>query len=95
MKRPVHFTPQAATDLDQAYAWFRQPGAGKTASRRLRHLLSAVDRLADYPLLGKAVAGSPYRMAVADQWRVIYRVGPDAGAPSIVVVRIFGPGQES
>lgn len=93
--RAVRLTEDAARDLDGVRAWFTQPGAGAQAARRLGHILVSIDRLADHPCLYPRVGH--HRELSVEGHRVIYRVTPDtdrdATAGDVLVLRIWGPGQ--
>ena len=71
----VRWTPQAADDLD-AIAEFISQDSPHYATLFVLNILQAVDRLSDFPMLGRVVPeiGSPaIREIILGNYRIIYR----------------------
>ena len=43
----------AAQKLAAIEQWYRQPGAGRAAARRVQTILAAIDRLEYFPYIGR------------------------------------------
>lgn len=97
MPRVVRLTPEARDDLSAIRQWYSQPGSGAAARRRAQSIVSAIERLNEHPCR-HARGGHPNtgEFSVVGH-RVIYEVHPDTGrnetAGDVLVLRIFGPGQ--
>ena len=96
--RQVRLSDQAALDLEAIYRWQTQPGAGTAALRRLKSIAAALRRLRRTPCLYAKGEKPGTREASVEGHRVVYRVDPDTGhnatAGDVLVLRVFGPGQD-
>ena len=95
--RQVIIGSQAALDLEGIRRWQFQPGSGLAARRRVRRILAAIEGLADHP--SRHPRGDHGRREfTVEKHRVVYRVtsdtGRDSSAGDVVVLRVFGPGQD-
>lgn len=97
LTRTVRISEQAASDLAGIERWFTQPGSGVRAARRLQHIFNAIDELAEHPCLHARNKRSEREFSVEGH-RVRYRVRPDtshdATAGDVLILRVFGPGQD-
>jgi plasmid stabilization system protein ParE len=97
----LELTKAASVDLRNIGEWLRQAGAGRSAKRRLGHILAAVERLPDFPRRGHAIGAGPIRALAIERHRILYRIvnsrkTTDAGQrETIYILRILGPGQTS
>jgi addiction module RelE/StbE family toxin len=83
----VRWTPQAADDLE-SIADFISQDSGQYARLFVINILSAVERLAGFPLLGRMVPGvrdTNVRELILGNYRIVYRVGRDL----VVILTIF------
>ena len=98
MTRLVAFTHRARADVSDIEDWLLQPGAGPTAIRRLERLRAAISGLADLPCAWPRSPGTSARQLVCQDYRVVYRLSPDTGdnqtAGDVLILRVFGPGQQ-
>jgi plasmid stabilization system protein ParE len=96
--RTLHYTEEAIADLDRILHWQTQPGSGPAAIRRLRAIRTAIQRLKQNPCLHPIGEHPNLRELSCEGHRVMYEVVPDTGrsetAGNVVVLRVFGPGQE-
>ncbi|MBV8520939.1 MAG: type II toxin-antitoxin system RelE/ParE family toxin [Acetobacteraceae bacterium] len=97
MTRIVRFSRQGGRDLNSVRAWFTQPGAGPRAQRRLAHIERSILELANHPCRHPREPHG-WREFTIEEHRVRYRVSRDTGrdttAGNVLVLRIFGPGQD-
>lgn len=97
MGRDLRLTERALADLARVYLWYSQEGSGEAATRRLRRVLAALDTIAETPYLGRSGTRPGYRELLREGHRILYRVIPDDLANTtggtVIVQRIFGPGQ--
>ena len=98
MPRNLDFTDEAADDLAAMRRWYSQPGAGAAAKRRAQAIVDAIERLRDMPCLPARGRRPGTREFTAQGHRIIYRVDPDTDsnttAGDVLVLRVFGPGQD-
>jgi plasmid stabilization system protein ParE len=94
--RNLDFTDEAADDLAAMRRWYSQPGAA--AKRRAQAIVDAIERLRDMPCLPARGRRPGTREFTAQGHRIIYRVDPDTDsnttAGDVLVLRVFGPGQD-
>ena len=97
MMRKLDFTGKARDDLGVVRQWQLQHGSGHTAERRVRSILSAIQRPRDFPCRHPIGDHVGTRQLVIEQYVVIYEIYPDTGrnetAGDVLVLRVFGPGQ--
>ena len=98
MQRALDFTDEALDDLAAMRRWYSQPGAGAAAKRRAQAIVGAIERLRDMPCLPTRGRRPGTRELSSQGHRIIYRVDPDTGsnatAGDVLVLRVFGPGQD-
>jgi plasmid stabilization system protein ParE len=99
VRRKVIVSRRAAHALKLARAWLLQSGSGEFGRRRWVTLAQTVNRLKDHPYLGGPAHGAPgARVLIVSGYRLIYTVTPDTGdnvtAGDILIVKVFGPGQD-
>lgn len=99
MPRALRYTDKAVADLDRAARWLMQPGSGAAARRRLVAMWAAIEGLREHPCrypLGQHRGVRERRCAGG--YRALYRIVPDTGrdetAGDVLVLRVFGPGQD-
>jgi plasmid stabilization system protein ParE len=95
----VIYAPRARDDLIAIRGWLTQPGAGQAARKRLTGIRAAIRLLQDDPCLFPAGEHPGVRELPCDGgYRAPYRMIPDTGrsetAGNVLVLRIFGPGQD-
>ena len=98
MPRLVRLSPKARDDLRAIRTWYSQPGSSFVAKRRVQAILSAITRLKDNPCLHPHGDDPSIRRLTVERHVVIYEVHPDTGrtatAGDVLVLRVFGPGQD-
>jgi plasmid stabilization system protein ParE len=95
----LRYTDRALADLDAINGWLTQPGAGAAARRKLSAIRAAIRRLRIHPCLFPVGQHAGVRELPCDGgYRVLHRVAPDTGrsetAGDVIVLRVFGPGQD-
>lgn len=98
MRRTLVYAPRAREDLVAIRRWLMQPGSGLVARQRLTTIRTAVNRLREHPCLYPVVDHPGVReLPCAGGYRALYEVVPDTGsndtAGDVLVLRVFGPGQ--
>ena len=97
-RRELRYSKGAADDLVAIRLWFRQPGSGATARRRLQAIVVAVDDLRRTPCQFRRGLIVGTRRMTVERHVVIYEVIPDTGddrtAGSVLVIGIYGPGRD-
>lgn len=98
MARSLSYSREASADIEVVRWWYAQPGAGRTAQRRIRAILAAIGRLRQHPSRYPHGDHPGTRRMAVEGHAVIYEVIPDTGhdatAGDVVVLRVFGPGQD-
>lgn len=99
MTRQLDYTDAAVEDLKAIRRWLTQPGSGPRARQRLQAIRAAVNRLKQRPCLYPIGPHAGVRELPCDGgYRVLYEVLPDTGldetAGHVLVLRVFGPGQD-
>jgi plasmid stabilization system protein ParE len=92
MSRPVVIAAAALHDLSDVVDWLTQPGSGAIAHRNLRDIHQGIAGLAMSALrhpVDPDKLGS--RLAIIHRYAVRFTVQPDG---SVIVERVFGPGQK-
>jgi hypothetical protein len=90
--KAVVITAAALDDLSDVVSWLTQPGSGFTAHRKLADIHQGIADLAKSALLHPTDPDRPgSRLAIIHRYAVRYQVQPDG---SIIVERVFGPGQK-
>lgn len=99
MPRKLDYTDDAADDLEGIRRWLTQPGAGPAALGRLKAVQASIRRLRQQPCL-YPVGDQPgvRELPCPHGYRAFYEVCPDTGsnqtAGDVMVLRVFGPGQD-
>jgi plasmid stabilization system protein ParE len=97
LTRGLIYAPRALRDLDSIRLWFHQTGAGPRGRRSYGKIRAAIERLTGFPCLYSVGDHPGWREMSCEGHRVIYRVEPDTGqsatAGDVLVLRVFGPGQ--
>lgn len=86
MAAKIIWSPEAFSDLKAINEYISRDSAA-IAGSVVERLLDAIDRLADFPLIGPRIREwrrSPYRHVIVSPYRVIYRVDRDA----VVIIAI-------
>ena len=92
MSKAVVITAAALDDLSDVVDWLMQPGSGFIAHRKLANIQQGIAKLATHALLHPTDADRPgSRLAIIHGYAVRFQVQPDG---SIIVERVFGPGQK-
>jgi plasmid stabilization system protein ParE len=90
VSREVRLSHAAIDDLEQLRKWIKQPSAGPVAASKLADLLAS---LAELPQSAERYPVDPdrpsHRYIARHGYWIRFRIGVEA----ILVVRIFGPGQ--
>ena len=99
LPRRLRYTNRALADLDAIRGWLTQPGAGSAAQRSLAAIRATIRRLRLYPCLHPPGQHPGIRELPCDAgYRALYRVIPDTGfsetSGDVLVLRVFGPGQD-
>ncbi len=99
MPRRLGYANRALADLDAARQWLTQPGAGVAAIGKLVAIRTAIRQLRQHPCQWPAGPDTGVReMPCAGGYRMLYEVNPDTGssatAGDVLVLRIYGPGQD-
>jgi plasmid stabilization system protein ParE len=97
--RKLDYADEAIEDLKAIRRWLTQPGSGPRAQRRLRAIRAAINRLKQRPCLYPVGQHPGVRELPCDGgYRALYEVLPDTGrdetAGDVLVLRVFGPGQD-
>ncbi len=97
--RRLRYTEKALADIKTIQGWLTQPGGGRAARRKLHAVRASIRRLRQHPCL-YALGQHPgvRELPCAGGYRALYRVSPDTGhndtAGDVLVLRVFGPGQD-
>lgn len=92
MARRLIYALAAARDLTNVADWLTQPGAGHRAHKKLDDLMDAIESVIDRPLQYPRDLQNPAsRLVIIHGYAVRFQVEADG---SIIVERIFGPGQK-
>ena len=99
MLRKLNYTEEAIEDLQAVRRWLTQSGSGPRARRRLTAIRAAINRLRAGPCLYPVGQHPGVRELPCDGgYRALYEVIPDTGreetAGVVLVLRVFGPGQD-
>lgn len=99
MPRRLDYTEDAIEDLQAIRGWLTQPGSGRRASRRITAIRTAIRQLRQHPCLFPFGQHPGVREMPCDgEYRALYEVTPDTGrnetAGNVLVLRVFGPGQD-
>ncbi len=84
----VSFAESAVRDLEVIRTWYTELGAPDVAERLLREVVSAVERLRDFPLSGRVVPEfgiTGLREIVDPPFRIVYRIDGER----VRVVRVW------
>jgi plasmid stabilization system protein ParE len=97
--RELIYAPEALADLEEATIWLTQPGSGPRAWRRLAAIRENVERLSEHPCLWPVGQHDGVReLPCEGGYRALYEVIPDTGrdetAGDVIVLRVYGPGQD-
>ena len=80
-KVAVILTELALSDLEELAAWYTEQGRPETGAGTVADILSQLERLADFPDLGRVVPEFSHpllRELVRPPFRVVYRREPEA-----------------
>jgi plasmid stabilization system protein ParE len=97
--RRLGYTDDALADIAAIRGWLTQPGSGAVSRRKLNAIRAAIRQLRTYPCLF-AIGDNPgiRELPCGGGFRALYRVTPDTGsndtAGDVLVLRVFGPGQD-
>jgi plasmid stabilization system protein ParE len=98
MPRSVILSPAAEEDLEAIRLWLGQPGSGLRVRARRRAIAQAVRDLKRHPCRYPVGDHEGVRERPVEEHRVLYSVEPDTGrdatAGDVMVLRVFGPGQD-
>ncbi len=99
MPRRIRYTPRSRNDLDAVRLWLTQQGSGRVAKRKLAAIRASIKKLRLHPCLFPVGPYPGVRELPCDGgYRALYRVFPDTGrndtAGDVLVLRVFGPGQD-
>lgn len=96
-RRPIRFTPAAAWDMDEAFAYISAENRGAAAAL-LSRLRVAVERLAEFPEIGVALHAEDFelvtpgiRFLVVEPYLVFYRTVSD----DVIILRILHSRRDS
>jgi plasmid stabilization system protein ParE len=97
--RRLSYTDDALDDLAEVTRWLNQPGSGPAARRRLAAIWTAIEQLSEQPCLWAIGEHADVReLPCAGGYRALYEVHPDTGrddtAGDVLVLRVYGPGQD-
>jgi len=97
--RTVRPSAAAQRDLLKARQWLTQRGAGATARQQLTAIGDAIRGLREHPTRWAFSLDHPgRRRRVVGEYVILYRVEPDTGndktAGDVLILRVFGPGQD-
>jgi plasmid stabilization system protein ParE len=97
--RKLDYTDDAIEDLTAARHWLTQPGSGPRARRTLAAIRADIRRLRQHPCQWPVGEHPDVReLPCAGGYRVLYEVSPDTGrndtAGDVLVLRVYGPGQD-
>lgn len=87
----VEFTARARRDLNNAKAWFTQPGSGQKAHSRYVAILLALLDLRHHPLRWAPAEHVGVRKVSVGGYIMLYQISEDDEV--VTVLRIFGPYQ--
>ena len=97
MARKLHYSDNARRDIAQMRAWFSQAGAGPRAKERARKITGAIRDLRQCPASRRVCDAPGTRQFVVEGYTIVYRVAPDTGdnrtSGDVLVLRVYGPGQ--
>ena len=99
MPRELIYAPEALADLEEASHWLTQPGSGPRAWRRLPAIRDSIERLREHRCLWPVGQHAGVReLPCEGGYRALYDVFPDTGsdetAGNVIVLRVYGPGQD-
>lgn len=99
MARRLVYAQEARDDFEAVRGWLTQPGSGPAARRKLAAIRADIRRLQHQPCLWPVGDHPGVReLPCVGGYRVLYRVSPDTGrdetAGDVVVLRVYGPGQD-
>jgi plasmid stabilization system protein ParE len=99
VSRELIYAPEALSDLEEAALWLTQPGSGPKAWRRLAAIRMSIECLSEHPCLLPVGRHEGVReLPCEGGYRVLYEVIPDTGrdetAGDVIVLRLYGPGQD-
>jgi len=97
--RTLGYADTALTDLAAIRRWLTQAGSGPAARRRLEAIRTDINQLREHPCLYPIAQHLGVRELPCDGgYRALYEVEPDTGisatAGNVVILRIYGPGQD-
>lgn len=87
-KRVISVAQSAVTDLESMQAWYVERGAPEVGERLLHEVITAIERLAEFPESGRIVPefGVPaLREVIHPPFRIVYRLGADR----VRIVRVW------
>jgi plasmid stabilization system protein ParE len=95
--RRLRFSARALEDLGRIHRWYSQPGAGQIARRRLAQIKADIRSLQKNPVMWpRREQGA--RELNTEGHTVVCTVTPDTGdrrtAGDVIILRVFGPGQD-
>jgi plasmid stabilization system protein ParE len=97
--RKLDYTDDAIEDLTEVRGWLTQPGSGPRARRTLAAIRTDIRPLRQHPCQWPVGEHPGVReLPCAGGYRVLYEVSPDTGrsatAGDVLVLRVYGPGQD-
>jgi len=97
--RRLSYTDDALADLAGVTRWLTQPGSGPAARRRLAAIWTAIEQLREQPCVwGVGQHAGVRELPCAGGYRALYEVHPDTGGDDtsggVLVLRVYGPGQD-
>ena len=96
--RRLDLAPRVIDDLREMRAWQTQYGSGDAGRRRADNIVQAIEALVNHPCRYPIGPRAGMRQMIVERHVVVYRVAPDTGdnrtAGDVLVVRVFGPGQQ-
>ncbi len=99
MPRRLTYSDEAIADLSAIRGWLTQPGSGRAARQTLFSIRASIRGLRRHPCLF-ALGEYPgvRELPCKGGYRAFYRLVPDTGrndtAGDVLVLRVFGPGQD-